>query len=95
MKKKTAPRIMYIGPLDRGGSCYSRMSALADLGVEVIPFDTKFVTHTHPYKLNFPFLQSNSTFLNTVVLWRCALAERLQQAQSSSQLSHILHFPPH
>jgi len=32
-------KMLYIGPLNEGGTCLDRMRALQDLGVEIVPFD--------------------------------------------------------
>jgi spore maturation protein CgeB len=40
MEKQLTMRVLYVGNLDKGGTCYSRMLALVDIGVEVIQFDT-------------------------------------------------------
>lgn len=39
---KASPKILYVGTLDREGTCYSRLCALQSMGLDVHSFDTDF-----------------------------------------------------
>ena len=38
-------KVLYVGPLDSGGTCYARMVALREIGVDVVPFDHRELTN--------------------------------------------------
>lgn len=74
-------KIVYIGPLWKGGTCLMRMHALQKLGHEIIPIDTepkinrrfitRFMEHMM-YKMRYPLdsLKINEQLLGSIKVWQ-------------------------